>query len=517
MSLEEPRAPIVRIRKKKVKRKSKTSGIVHLPVRASRPARYSSLTKPSETQTTSRECCRHMFAKCLKIPGCKLVCLRCILPQCFTGNDSEEEEVEALDEGNMSQNRNGSEISPAVVGATGGAEAHEVEMEEITCDSTMFIPKPRHRVNDYKKEPLKKTTDSLAGEKTTEDIKCDITYIEVENVPRMETGDRQNNTVGDSETPKTGPKTGSQKYMESGSEAPVNAILNQLDKNDDGCLKDSTKDNACVMFEESGFLSEYIDCGENSDDSESKHYVNEDVLKICNDKSNGNKNISDKEIKPVCETMTETRKDTSLDDTVKQNEVKPELLRHPITKKSLDEKHVDATKSGNSHKYVNLKPSEDGETNNAKCSLENISKELEASKSVGNIKTMIIIQPENKKMVDHDGVQKTKDSVNEFQDVNTTGTLLNKNVVVAGTSNENDKSEMSECMHRSGGICDIMSLRDSKAQKINNDQEICVDDHDKLLEKTESMSDSESESLSQPETTEEDYVDTQGTDKTKLI
>lgn len=190
MSFEEPKAPIVRIRKKKAKKKTKDKEIVHLPVRASTQARYASLTGGQDPQSKSRECCRHMFAGCFKIPICRTICFRCILPSCY--KDIESDEEAGKDEGYHSQNRGSSDV-PASFTAPGtssqGAAAtpdNAVEMTEIkteVVETVALIPPPRI-INDYRKDPCSRqasssSTDSKGNQKTT----GEITYIEVESVP----------------------------------------------------------------------------------------------------------------------------------------------------------------------------------------------------------------------------------------------------------------------------------------------------------------------------------------------
>lgn len=193
MSFEEPKAPIVRIRKKKVKKKTKDKEIVHLPVRASTQARYTSLTGGQDPQSKSRECCRHVFAGCFKIPICRTICFRCILPSCYKDIGSDEEE--GNDEGYHSQNRHSSEVPASFSapgtssqGATAAATAdNAVEMTEIktteVVETVALIPPPRI-INDYRKDPCSRqasssSTDSKGNQKTT----GEITYIEVESVP----------------------------------------------------------------------------------------------------------------------------------------------------------------------------------------------------------------------------------------------------------------------------------------------------------------------------------------------
>lgn len=455
------------------------------------------------------------------MPGCKLICLRCLLPQCFTGNDSDEDENEAArDEGYHSQNRRSSEIAPTTDGVTGRAKPHEMEMTEIQCESAVFIPKPRYAVNEYRKEPFKKTLDSPTIETTKDDsITCDITDIEVENVPLTEIEYSPNNALCSTVMSKTGEKSRLKTIMDSGSEVPKIAILNELDKKNDS-FKDSAGENDCVMFDEPVLSSEYIECCEDTDYSKYKNYINEDALKICNDKTNGSRETFDKEIKQECGKITETRNDIDVGATDQQIEVKTESIKHSIKKNSCGKENVDTTNSGGSNEYVNLNPSENNETN-GQCSKENIIKELVVSldmeSSVGDSKTIIKIQSENKNIDKDDRVQRSKDCVSiEFQNFDTTEKVLSKNVLGTRTTNQNDKGEFSEYIHNSEGVTNVMSLENSKTPTINQDQVIRVDDHDKLFVKTtesESISDSLSESLSLHETTKEDDEDTQRTDK----
>lgn len=184
MSFEEPKAPIVRIKKKKVKKKTKEKEIVHLPVRASTQARYSSLVGAQDPQSKGRECCRHVFASCFKIPICKALCFRCILPSCY--KDIESDDEEGKDEGYHSQNRGSSEVPATVslptVGASSSSE-NAVEMTEIKTETVALIPPPRN-INDYRKDPCSRqasnsSVDSKGNQKNT----GEITYIEVESVP----------------------------------------------------------------------------------------------------------------------------------------------------------------------------------------------------------------------------------------------------------------------------------------------------------------------------------------------
>ena len=164
-----------------------------IQVRASTQARYTSLTGGQDPQSKSRECCRHVFAGCFKIPICRTICFRCILPSCYKDIGSDEEE--GNDEGYHSQNRRSSEVPPSFSapgtssqGATAAATAdNAVEMTEIktteVVETVALIPPPRI-INEYRKDPCSRqasssSTDSKGNHKTT----GEITYIEVESVP----------------------------------------------------------------------------------------------------------------------------------------------------------------------------------------------------------------------------------------------------------------------------------------------------------------------------------------------
>ncbi|KAJ8318564.1 hypothetical protein KUTeg_003655 [Tegillarca granosa] len=45
-----------------------------------------------------RECCRRLLSSCLRLPGCKGFCYKCLLPICYGGYESDEEKDEK-DEG----------------------------------------------------------------------------------------------------------------------------------------------------------------------------------------------------------------------------------------------------------------------------------------------------------------------------------------------------------------------------------------------------------------------------------
>lgn len=269
MSFTEPKAPIVRIRKKRVKRKSKDNDIVHLPVRASQQPRYSSLTTPPNPQTKSRECCRHCFAGCMRIPVCKLICFRCILPKCYGGSGSDDEEADIKDEGYHSQNRRSSEISPNPEGgAEGGADPQEVEMTELKGESTKLIPPPRTTVNDYRKEPFKEPLN-----KSKSKANGDVVYIEVESVSLSGSNTALDIPGDDMKVEDTTSKEFSVEMLEQGYEEPVQVGILEFP-----ILKSLETDNASENLED-----------DNSEDSESRIYINESVLGIVSDSNEINK------------------------------------------------------------------------------------------------------------------------------------------------------------------------------------------------------------------------------------
>lgn len=265
MSFEEPKAPIVRIRKKRTKKKSKDNDIVHLPVRASQQGRYSSLTTPPNPQTKGRECCRQIFACCMKIPVCRMICFRCILPKCYSGEGSDDEETNIKDEGYHSQNRRSSEIIPNPEGgAHGGMDPQSVEMTEIKSETVTLIPPPRTKINDYRKDPCK-------SEKANDNIKDEVTYIEVESVSLTGSVNADHN-IPDNDSLVDDSKTFKLEATEMGYEEPVHVGVPEFTK-----LKSLATEDC----------SEYVDC-DKPDNSESQVYVNDSVLGIHGD--SGEKN-----------------------------------------------------------------------------------------------------------------------------------------------------------------------------------------------------------------------------------
>lgn len=270
MSFEEPKAPIVRIRKKHTKKKSKDNDIVHLPVRASQQARYSSLVTPRNPQTKGRECCRVFFAGCMKVPICRLVCFRCILPKCYSGEDSDEEDTKVKDEGYHSQNRRSSEVTPnPECGAQGGAQPQNVEMTEIKSETVTLIPPPRSIVNEYRNDPCKS--------EDSDDENGEVTYIEVESMTLTDSDAALNIPERDRKCGDTSTEL-KRETLETGYEEPVHAgVLNFPEQ------KLSEKDKS----------SQLEDC-DDSDDAESRIYVNESVLGTITDTDEEKKSNSDK-------------------------------------------------------------------------------------------------------------------------------------------------------------------------------------------------------------------------------
>ncbi|XP_052783100.1 uncharacterized protein LOC128219329 [Mya arenaria] len=254
--MEEPKAPIVRIRKKKVKRKAKENDVVILPVRASQQARYSNLYPPPNTESKGRECCRHAFAGCMKIPVCRLVCFRCVLPSCYQGAGSDDEEAEIKDEGYHSQNRRSSEIPPpsGAEAAQGGSGAQEVEMTEIKTESTAPLIPPRNsvRVNEYRRQPNSNIEHNAAAD-------GDLNYIEVESVG-LNSVDASSNNIPDTKKSKKHHNKEFERVLEA--KFSVNLTKDSLTKTN------SAKSDVSYYSE-----------GDLSDDSESNIYVNEDALK----------------------------------------------------------------------------------------------------------------------------------------------------------------------------------------------------------------------------------------------
>lgn len=265
MPFEEPKAPIVRIRKKRVKRKSKDIDIVHLPVRASQQARYSTLSVPPNPQTKGRECCRHCFASCMKIPVCRLICFRCILPKCYSGDGSDDEENDVKDEGYHSQNRRSSEITPPQEGgAEGGADTQEIEMSELKNESTKLIPPPRTSVNDYRREPCNESDSKKNGE---------VTYIEVDSV-----------SLSDKSAFPSIPAA-----EEDDAEASSEVKLENLERGYEEPLKIGALEFPILKSLGNSNLKEGSSA-DDDDDDESRVYINESVLGIvCDSPAKKNK------------------------------------------------------------------------------------------------------------------------------------------------------------------------------------------------------------------------------------
>ena len=229
-------------------------------VRASQQGRYSSLTTPPNPQTKGRECCRHIFASCMKIPICRIICFRCILPKCYSGEGSDDEETNIKDEGYHSQNRRSSEILPIPEGgAQGGTDPQSVEMTEIKSETVTLIPPPRTKVNDYRKDPCK-------SEKSNGKTNGEVTYIEVESVSLTDSVNVSLN-IPDGDPHEDDTKQFKLETVEMGYEEPVHAGVLEFP-----ILKSPANEDS----------SEYVDC-EHPDNSESQIYVNESVLGLNRD------------------------------------------------------------------------------------------------------------------------------------------------------------------------------------------------------------------------------------------
>lgn len=318
MSFEEPKAPIVRIKKKKVKKKPKEKEIVHLPVRASTQARYSSLPGAQDPQSKGRECCRHLFASCFKIPICKTLCFRCILPSCYKDMESDEEEVK--DEGYHSQNRGSSEVPANSSGATqgtSGSSENAVEMTEIRTETVALIPPPR-KINEYRKDPCSReasnsSVDSKGNQKST----SEITYIEVESVPFTKENNQleaaidleenipdkinKDETAGNESLETTSEKEKDTKETAAGYEVPLefrDKVVLKLDSSE-------TEKNVSDVDNETEKIdtglskldsSEYVEC----DNFPEKQYVNMDKIRMLETenaiKSNVHEYINDNQV-----------------------------------------------------------------------------------------------------------------------------------------------------------------------------------------------------------------------------
>lgn len=204
----------------------------------------------------------------MKIPLCRLICFRCILPKCYSGEGSDEEETNIKDEGYHSQNRRSSEILPNPEGgAQGGAEANEVEMTEIKSETVILIPPPRTTVprtavNDYRRDPCKS-----AGGNLDDNSNGEVTYIEVESISLTDSNAAL--CIPDIDDKSDDAKEFILETFEAGYEEPIHAGVLHF---------------PILKMPEHAETTEYVEC-DNSDDSESRIYVNESVLGIVGDSS----------------------------------------------------------------------------------------------------------------------------------------------------------------------------------------------------------------------------------------
>lgn len=205
-----------------------------------------------------------MFAGCLKVPICKVVCFRCILPTCYGCTGSDDEEGDPADEGYHSQNRRSSEILPgAEGGAEGGSERQEVEMCEMNSETVAPLIPPRTRVNDYRKDPGKPEPRGATGGASLNKNDTEVTYIEVESIS-LHNVDMSSKHIPDSED-------NTDVKLATDYEEPVKASV--------------VEEKLVVALEKKAMAQEYDETEELdvSDDSESQYYVNEDVLKPKDD------------------------------------------------------------------------------------------------------------------------------------------------------------------------------------------------------------------------------------------
>lgn len=135
-------------------------------------------------------------------------------------------------------------------------------MCEIKGETVNLIPPPRTRVNDYRRDPGKKTEPRGAvGGATLNSDDTEVTYIEVEHVSSSDDSNSNKHIPGKSDINETCIKT-STEYME-----PIR--------------KNSLEETLIVSFDKAMMGKSYEESLDQdvSDDSESQYYVNEDVLK----------------------------------------------------------------------------------------------------------------------------------------------------------------------------------------------------------------------------------------------
>ena len=234
-----------------------------------------------------------MFATCFKIPVCKVVCFRCILPKCYSGNGSDDDEIdqECKDEGYHSQNRRSSEVTQVpILGAQGGSnEPQDVEMTEMkSTETVVLIPPPRVSTNEYRKDPCM-DQDHLEG------ATGDITYIEVESVSLHRDGsppedDSDNIIIPKLEPVRDSKTTASISHSlkltdnelthknETDTDYEIPIHLRFLDSEQSSVVKPKVETGP-ILAKATDCAVENDDCDNNNDVS-SKHYINDDVILV---------------------------------------------------------------------------------------------------------------------------------------------------------------------------------------------------------------------------------------------
>ena len=118
-----------------------------------------------------REICRRTFRGCLRIPGCKTICYKCILPPCCS-SDSDDEKEEKDDEGYDSY------------GIT-ASQNHLPESQPVTAVVTNSVREDDFENHDYINEPaVEEVASSQVDNKLAEVmyVSMNMTDDEEENV-----------------------------------------------------------------------------------------------------------------------------------------------------------------------------------------------------------------------------------------------------------------------------------------------------------------------------------------------
>lgn len=456
-----------------------------------------------------------MFACCLKLPVCKLVCFRCILPSCYGCAESDDEAGEANDEGYHS-NRRSSEILPQAEGGTERtSDRQEVEMSEIKSETVNLIPPPRPNVNDYRRDsPRREQRGAVGGARENTDD-TEVTYIEVESVSLSDLDISNKRIPNSSDSGNTSVK------LAMDYEEPIQSNI--------------LEEQLVVSFEKALAARGYGGESPNqdtdvSDDSESQYYVNEDVLKPKND--------------PM-QTPDPDETDSSL---VKQYMNLDNVPTGSVT----GSKESVSNEGGKPHEYVNMKAPGDADVaNETSASSERLTESPSKGENLTEFAVKLTVQLPSRKS------KKTKDETDKKQDVKSDldvmklsdvgtkekkaskGTPDKKKTETKTSDGRKDGLEKKSTKHKESKVKATEKVDDkSKSVKKNaksdeaerkeskhssskqkmkeeeNGSDVCVKDNEKLILVVKEADDKKSESSDSPGS---DLESEQTTDQTKLI